>query len=212
MSNQNSGWANPMPAGLTALTIAVFIFYAILTGKVTHDALPIAGIWLICGFFVQMAVGIIELREGAITGGNTFTFFSAYFMLATGLVWVFEYFGAINGWKFDAHIIGYTWLAITMVLWLQMPSFAKTMPLTVFILICIMNLCLPIITGMNLGLLNPKVFGPIAGNLAGLSGLFGAYSAAAAMNNTVFGRQIFPFPGPVIKAKPQPIQNRGQAL
>ena len=31
MSNESSGWANPMSAGLTALTIAVFIFYALLS-------------------------------------------------------------------------------------------------------------------------------------------------------------------------------------
>lgn len=202
MSNENSSWANPMPAGLTALTIAVFIFYGMFTGKVTGAAIAIGGIWLICGFFVQMVVGIIELKEGSVVGGNTFTWFSGYFMLATGLVWIFEYFATINGWKFDAHIAGYTWLAITIILWLQWPALAKSMPLTVFLLICVMNLSLPLITGINLGLLDPKVYGPIAGNMAGISGLFGAYSSAAVMNNTAFGRQIFPFPGPIIKTKP----------
>lgn len=202
MSNENSSWANPMPAGLTALTIAVFIFYGMFTGKVTGAASVIGGIWLICGFFVQMVVGIIELKEGSVVGGNTFTWFSGYFMLATGAVWIFEYFAAIYGWKFDAHITGYTWFAITLVLWMQWPALAKSMPLTVFLLICVMNLSLPLITGINLGLLDPKVYGPIAGNMAGISGLFGAYSTAAVMNNLAFGRQIFPFPGPVIRSAP----------
>lgn len=119
MQNENQAWANPMPAGLTALTIAVFIFYGMFTGKVTGSAIAIGGIWLICGFFVQIVVGIIELKEGSVVGGNTFTWFSGYFMLATGLVWIFEYFAAINGWKFDSHITGYTWLAITIILWLE---------------------------------------------------------------------------------------------
>lgn len=202
MSNEaNSSWANPMPAGLTALTIAVFIFYAMFTGKVNMGlSYGIAGIWLIGGFFVQIVVGVIELKLGSSSGGNTFTWFSAYFMLVTGSVWLFEYFGHIYGWKFDAHIAGWTWLAMSIVLWLQWPAFAKTMPLTVFLLITVMNLSLPMIVGLNLGLLDPKVWAPVAGNMAGISGLFGAYSAAAVMNNTVYGRQILPFPGPVIKS------------
>lgn len=207
MSNQKSGWANPMPAGVTALAIAVFIFYGMFTGKVGHDAYIIGGIWLICGFFVQIVVGIIELKEGSVSGGNTFTWFSAYFMLATGLVWVFEYFARIYGWAFDPRIAGYTWLAITIVLWLEIPTFAKTMPLLMFTLIMVMNCSLPMITGINLGLLDPKVWGPIAGNMAGISGLLGAYSAAAVMNNTVFGKQIMPFPGPIIKVTPAPSDN-----
>jgi hypothetical protein len=202
MSNQQgSGWANPSPAGLTALAIATLVFYAMFTGKVGGEARAIGGIWLICGFFVQLVVGIIELREGSSCGGNTFTWFSAYFMLATGLVWLFEYFAPIYGWKFDPHIVGYCWIAITIVLLLQFPAFAKTMPLTVFITITVLNCSLPIITGINLGILDAQVWAPVAGNMAGIAGLFACYSAAAGMNNTVFGREIFPFPGPLVKDK-----------
>ena len=200
MSDQNrAGWANPMPAGLIALAIAVFIFYAMLTGKVTSEALPIAGIWLICGFFVQVIVGVIELKLGNSSGGNTFTWFSAYFMLATGSVWIFQYFAGINGWKIDHSITGWTWLAISLILWLEFPGFAKTMPLIVFALIFVLNLSLPLITGINLGLLDHHKYGPIAGNMAGLSGLLAIYSAAAIQVNTVFGKTVFPFPGPIIK-------------
>ncbi|SEM51041.1 hypothetical protein SAMN04489760_11913 [Syntrophus gentianae] len=201
MSDQHgAGWANPMPAGLTALAIAVFIFYAVLTGKVNAaEARAVAGMWLIGGFFVQVIVGVIELRLGSSSGGNTFTWFSAYFMLVTGSVWIFQYFAGINGWHYDHHIAGWAWCAITLVLFAEFPAFAKTMPLTVFILICFMNFSLPLITGIFLGILDPKVYGPIAGNMAGIAGLFAIYSAAAVMNNTVFGKQIFPFPGPIIK-------------
>jgi len=201
MADQHApGWANPMPAGLTALAIAVFIFYAVLTGKVSPaEARPIAGMWLIGGFFVQVIVGVIELNMGSSSGGNTFTWFSAYFMLVTGSVWIFQYFAGINGWHYDHHVAGWAWCAITIVLFLEFPAFAKTMPLTVFILICLLNFSLPLITGIFLGILDPKVYGPIAGNMAGIAGLFALYSAAAVMNNTVFGKQIFPFPGPIIK-------------
>lgn len=200
MADHDAGWANPMPAGLTAFSIAVFIFYAMFTGKVPMGpSYAIAGIWLIGGFFVQIAVGIIELKMGSVAGGNTFTWFSAYFMLVTGSVWVFEYFAHIYGWQFDAHIAGWTWLAMGSILILEWPGFAKTMPLTVFLGISLMNLSVPLIIGINLGLLPAAQYAPIAGNLAGLTGVLMAYSAAAAFNNAIFGKAIFPLPGPIIK-------------
>jgi hypothetical protein len=120
-------------------------------------------------------------------------------MLVTGSVWVFEYFAHIYGWEFNTHIAGYTWLAMGAILLMEWPGFAKSMPLTVFLGISLMNLSLPFIVGINLGVLNPAVYAPIAGNLAGLTGVLMAYSAAAAFNNAIFGKAIFPFPGPIIK-------------
>jgi succinate-acetate transporter protein len=71
MSNSDSGWANPMPAGLTAFAVAVFIFYAMFTGKAPMGlAYAIAGFWLIGGFFVQIVVGIIELKMGPLLVGT----------------------------------------------------------------------------------------------------------------------------------------------
>ena len=81
----NSSWANPAPAGLVALAVACFTFYAILTGKVDGTAAPLLGCWIIGGFVVQLIVGLIELMEDAVTGGNIFLFFSAFFMLVGGL-------------------------------------------------------------------------------------------------------------------------------
>lgn len=43
MSNNNGGWANPAPAGLVALGVACFIFFALLSGKVTAGAMPLMG-------------------------------------------------------------------------------------------------------------------------------------------------------------------------
>jgi len=59
----NSSWANPAPAGLVALAVACFTFYAILTGKVDGTAAPLLGCWIIGGFVVQLIVGLIELME-----------------------------------------------------------------------------------------------------------------------------------------------------
>ncbi|MEI6856984.1 hypothetical protein [Psychrilyobacter sp.] len=41
--NKIKEWSNPTPAGLVALAVACFCFFAILSGKVTHDAMPLLG-------------------------------------------------------------------------------------------------------------------------------------------------------------------------
>jgi hypothetical protein len=91
---QNMGWANPTPAGLVALAIACFGFFALLTGLVTPAASPLLGCWLLGGFVVQVVVGIIDLKGGNTTGGNTFIFFSAFFMLVSGGEMIFKFFMA----------------------------------------------------------------------------------------------------------------------
>ena len=55
-SNEHNAWASPAPAGLVALAIACFGFYALLTGKVDHSCIPLLGFWLLGGFFVQISL------------------------------------------------------------------------------------------------------------------------------------------------------------
>ncbi|MGD9506495.1 MAG: hypothetical protein AB7W37_16425 [Syntrophobacteraceae bacterium] len=198
MSGDNAGWSNPVPAGLIALGLACLIFYATLNGKVTPEGFGVVGLWLIAGFFVQIIVGVIDLKLGSSAGGNTFLWFSAYFMLATGSVYLMEYIAHSLGWTVDPRIEGYCWVGITFVMWLLFPTFLKTMPLTVALLITIMNLGAPLITGLKLGLL-PRTIAPMLGDAIGVAGLLGLYSAACMINARVFGRPLFPFPGPVLK-------------
>jgi hypothetical protein len=68
----------------------------------------------------------------------------------------------------------------------------------VALLITIMNVGAPMITGLKLGLL-PRTIAPMLGNAIGVAGLLGLYSAACMINARVFGRPLFPFPGPIIK-------------
>lgn len=203
MSAANSSWANPMPAGLISLAMACTIFYALLTGKVTPDGYGVVGFWLIGGFFVQLAVGLIELKLGSPGGGNTFLWFSAYFMLATGSVYLLEYFAHGLGWHVDPSVEGWCWVGISIVMWLLYPAFLKTMPLVVAVLVTIMNTGAPIVAGIKLGLLDRAIFAPIAGNMIGFVALLGFYSGACIINNTIYGRQILPFPGPIIKDRSQ---------
>jgi succinate-acetate transporter protein len=199
MSGTGTNWANPVPAGLIALGLACLIFCALLNGIISPDGMGVVGIWLISGFFVQVIVGVIEIRLGSSAGGNTFLWFSAYFMLATGSVYLMEYVAHSLGWKVDPRIEGYCWVGITFVMWLLYPSFLKTMPLTVALLITIMNIGAPLITGLKLGVL-PKTLAPFLGDAIGVAGLLGLYSAACVINNTVYGKAILPFPGPIIRS------------
>ncbi|MBP8784475.1 MAG: hypothetical protein KBH12_03270 [Synergistaceae bacterium] len=64
----NEKWSNPSPAGLVALAVACFCFYALQTGKVDSSASLLLGTWLIGGFVVQVIVGLIDLKNGNHTG------------------------------------------------------------------------------------------------------------------------------------------------
>ena len=91
MSNHQASWTSAGPAGLVALAVACFVFFALLTGRVEHSAIPIMGLWLIGGFVIQLVTALLELREGNMLGGNVFTFFSAFFMLVTGVEMLFRF-------------------------------------------------------------------------------------------------------------------------
>jgi len=82
--SSHGNWVGAGPAGLVALAVACFCFFALLTGRIDHSAIVIMGVWLIGGFVIQIITALLELKEGNLLGGNVFTFFSAYFMLIAG--------------------------------------------------------------------------------------------------------------------------------
>ncbi|MCK8059145.1 MULTISPECIES: acetate uptake transporter family protein [unclassified Fusibacter] len=187
-------WSNPTPAGLIALAIACFCFFALLTGKVTHDALPLLGIWLIGGFVVQFVVGLLDLKSGNMTGGNTFLFFSAFFMLVGGLEMIMKFNMINKGITFDAHIDGWAWLVLTIAIILWTPAFFKSTRLLT-IIVLLLDVSLPFITLMDLGIL-PKTYSFIPGWGLLLAGVVAIYLSSAMVVNTAFGRQFYPLPGP----------------
>lgn len=197
MSNNNS-WANPAPAGLIALAVACFTFFALQTGRVDHSAAPLLGIWLLGGFIIQVIVGVIELREGQILGGNVFTFFSAFFMFVTGFELLLKTLLASKGIAFDARIDGWAWLALCLGLTTWAPAYIfksiKSMAgLIIVILPAIWIICL-----CDMGVL-AKTYVPIAGWCLFITGMFGLYTAAALVLNTTFGKTILPTGSPIIK-------------
>ncbi len=192
--NQIKEWSNPTPAGLVALAIACFCFFALLSGKVTHDALPLLGCWLIGGFVVQIVVALLDLKGGNNTGGNTFLFFSAFFMLVGGLEMIMKFNMANNGIVLDAHIDGWAWIVLTSALILWTPAFFKSTRLLTIVILAL-DVSLPFITLMDLGIL-PKTYAMIPAYGLLVAGIVAIYLSSAIVVNTAFGKKVYPLPGP----------------
>jgi succinate-acetate transporter protein len=196
-SNQMREWSNPAPAGLVALAVACFIFFALLSGNVKPEAMPLLGCWLLGGFLVQVLVGIIELKGRNTTGGNTFLFFSAFFMLVSGIEMIFKFHMLTNGIAFDGRVDGWAWLALSIVLYMWTPAFFKA-PLFLTLIILGLDVAVPLLSFMDMGLL-PGTFKPVAAWALMFSGICGIYLSSAIIVNTAFGKKVYPLPGPVIK-------------
>ncbi len=190
-------WANPSPAGLVALAVACFCFFALLSGRVEHSAQLFLGIWLLGGFVVQLCVGLIDLRSNNTTGGNTFLFFCAFFMLVGGLENITKYFIAGANLIADARIDGWAWLALSLVVWGWTPAFAKQ-PLLLFLIIVGLDIACPVIALMDMKVLSSS-FALIPAVALLADGIIALYLCSAIVTNTAYGRAKWPIPGPVAK-------------
>jgi succinate-acetate transporter protein len=196
-NSSQAKWANPSPAGLVALAVATFAFFAMLSGSVDASSRLFAGVWLLGGFVVQLVVGLIDLRTNNIAGGNTFLFFCAFFMLASGIMLILKWWSAQQGITIDGRIDGYVWIALTVALILWTPAFFKSSKLLTFVVIFI-DVALPFITLMDLGVM-PASFSMIPAIFMLLAGITALYLSAAIVVNGTFGKNVFPMPGPFIK-------------
>ncbi|MBC7076322.1 MAG: hypothetical protein H5T98_09715 [Syntrophomonadaceae bacterium] len=197
MSAHGGDWANPGPAGLAALGVACFAFYALLSGKVSGNAIPLMGLWLLGGFVIQLAVGLIELKENSLSGGNIFLLFSGFFMFTTGLSFVFKYYAATQGWALDARIDGWVWIILWVTVWLWTPAFFDR-PLVFVLMVLSICVACPFICLIDLGVLDHG-YAKIPANALLIAGSLGTYFAAAGMLNTTYGRTILPVGKPVVK-------------
>ena len=192
-------WANPGPAGLVALAMACFTFFAVFTGRVSHGAIGLLGCWLIGGFVVQVIVALIELKEGNTTGGNVFLYFSAFFMLASGLELIFKYLAMQFGWQMDAKIDGWAWLPLAIALIAWTPAYFKS-PLSLLVVVLALDPAVLMVSLFDMGVINKAVYAPIAGKLLLTGGIFGLYTAAAIVLNTAYGKTILPMGKPLVKS------------
>ncbi len=198
MSGSEKGWANPGPAGLVALAVAAVIFWATLTGRIDGSSVLYAACWLMGGFVIQFTVAIIELKEGSLTGGNTFLYFAGLFMLSGALTDLVAFWGKMSGVAMQSTVNGYAWLVLTVALMSWAPAFMKTTPAvfsgTVLDLI-IMAWC---VTFIKLGIA-PAIFPTIAAYTALLGAIGALWCAAAFIMNPSFGREVVPLGKPLLK-------------
>jgi succinate-acetate transporter protein len=194
------GWSNPTPAGLVALAVACFGFCALLGGHVNAGALPLLGSFLLGGFVVQIIVAMLDLKGGNTAGGNTFLYFSAFFMLSSGIEMFVKYkYGA----AIDTRLDGWVWVALTLVVALWTPAFYKT-PAILFLIVIVLNLACPSVALADLGIFNAagtKVLKCIAGYSLLTCGILAIYLSAAMVVNATYGKTVFPNPAPFYKEK-----------
>lgn len=198
MLSQSKEWANPAPAGLVALAVACFIFYALLSGTVKPGALPLLGCWLIGGFVVQLVVGILELKEGALTGGNVFLFFSAFFMLVGGMEMFIKFFAGIYGWPIDATIDGWAWLVLLIILTFYTFAYFKQSALVMSILLVLLDIGVFFVTFIDIGWMSPA-YKPFAAYFLLATGVCGIYMSSAIILNAAFGKTVLPVGKPILK-------------
>jgi succinate-acetate transporter protein len=192
-----SPWANPTPAGLVGLAVACFCFFALLSGHVTKEAMPLLGLWLLGGFIIQFTVAILDYKSNNSTGGNTFLFFAAFFMFVGGIEMLMKYDMIVRQVPFDARIDGWAWVVLTLVLWLWTPAFLKNTAL-LFAIVALLDVALPFVALMDLGLIGKSNAYIPAWALLG-AGIVGIYLSGALVVNTAFGRQVLPLPGPLVE-------------
>jgi succinate-acetate transporter protein len=185
--------ANPTPAGLAGLAVACFLFFAMLSGKVGTDALPLIGAWLMGGFVIQLITAWFDLKAGNEAGGNTFVFFACMFMLAGALEMFLKYNAAKNGTPLDVTADGYAWLVNTLVLWVWTPAFCKKFSL-LSVIVLLVDLALPWLALADLGVL-PKGVTLISAYSLLAAGVVAIYLLGAMITNGAYGKAVFPLPG-----------------
>ena len=189
-NTQQKDWANPTPAGLVALATACFCFFAMLNGFVEKTAMPLIGCWLLGGFVVQLVVGLLDLKSGNHAGGNTFLFFSAFFMLVGGLEMFAKYNGIVAGAPLDSRIDGFAWLALTIAIILWTPAFLKSFGLLSLVVLAL-DVALPFIALIDLKAL-PAGLSVIPAYALLAAGCIALYLSAAMIVNTAYGKKIYP--------------------
>ncbi len=185
-------WSNPTAAGLVALAVACVCFFALLNGYIETSAMPLIGCWLLGGFVIQIIVGLLDLKGGNHAGGNTFLFFSAFFMLVGGLEMLLKYNAILAGNPLDARIDGYAWSILTIVVYLWTPAFFKKFSL-LSVIVIFLDIALPFIALIDLQLIGSEFAFIPAWSLL-ISGLVAVYMSAAIVVNTAFGKKIYPMP------------------
>jgi succinate-acetate transporter protein len=198
MSHEQHSFITPAPAVMGALAIACFGFFAILTGRVGHNAIPLLACWAFGGGILQVAAGIIELKDKNLTGGNVILFFGSFFMFATCASLATKYGLSQAGLPMDGRIEGWLWMAGLIFLVGMTPSYLKA-PKVLFTLVVLVDIALVLLVCLDLKLnVDRALFASVCGWLLLISGCLALYLTAAISTNTNFGRTILPMGKPFV--------------
>jgi len=187
---ETKDWSNPSPAGLVAYAVACYCFFAVFTGKVDSSALPLLGCWLVGGFTIQIVVGIIDLKNRNIAGGNLFLFFSGFFMLAGGLEMFLKYNSIVDGVPIDTRLDGYAWLVLAIIMILWTPAFCKRFNL-LSVVVIILDVALPFVALADMAAIPKYPALNIAAYCLLISGSIAIYVSSAIVVNGTFGKNIY---------------------
>jgi len=188
---ETKDWSNPSPAGLVAYAVACYCFFAVFTGKVDSSALPLLGCWLVGGFTIQIVVGIIDLKNRNIAGGNLFLFFSGFFMLAGGLEMFLKYRAIVDSVPVDTRLDGYAWLVLAIIMILWTPAFCKRFNL-LSVVVIILDVALPFVALADMAVIPKYPALNIAAYCLLISGSIAIYVSSAIVVNGTFGKRIYP--------------------
>lgn len=192
-------YANPMPAGLAALAMACFGFYALFTGKVSPSSAPILACWLVGGFVIQLVVALIEYKEKSLGGSNLFLVFANVFMLIGALSAATKTILRYHGIPFDPTIEGWMWIPVGVWVIMVTLSFLRA-PKLLFIMGVFLCISVPFLILFEIGVQGDRaLWASIAGHCVLIAAIIATYLGGAMVINGVYGKQILPMSTPFLK-------------
>lgn len=197
MSNSDHPFASPNPAGLMVLSFLLIGVFSISSGYASHT---LAAALIPLGFasgLVQFTVGVIELRNGQIVGGNIMLGFSLFCFMT---MWA-DLLKPMNLMPTNtADVTGfvYTLMAIYMICF-TLPSFYKNLVNVIFMITTDIFF---LGTGLS-QLLGFPVFATIATWSLVPIIITAIWQAVGEVLNTQLGRTIVKFGPPLLSAHPQ---------
>jgi hypothetical protein len=189
--------ANPLPAALCALSVVCFAFFALLTGRIPHEAAP--ALIGICfgGAVVQIIAAVMDLKHGNALGGTLFFVFGAFFMLGVSINHAVQLYAEVSGVHYSIALDGWYFLILAIILILM--TIVATLANSIFVLaLTCADLGVLILALVHLKLLSPA-FLQLAGWLILILGIVGLYLIFVMLFNATAGKQVFPTGKPLFK-------------
>jgi succinate-acetate transporter protein len=198
MSSETHSFSSPTPAALSALAIAAFIFFGLLTGRIGEDSRLAVACWLFGGFLCQCVAAIMELKDKNHAGGNVMLLFSCFFMLTTALINMAEFICHANEIHFAMATDPYAWLVLAIVLTLFTPAYLVGSPVF-FAALVLADVALWFLVALKFQAVLPPPTAALGAAYSILTvGLLGIYLATANMLNTAFKQTILPVGKPLV--------------